>query len=76
MNAIEARDLAYKVNVASVNSQYAKVKNEIEIAAGRGEYRAYIYESLNNDVENLLKEEGFKIRNDGHMNETLVTISW
>jgi len=77
MNAKEAREQAFKVNMAEFNDQYNKVKNEISIAVKKGNYKTYIYEELKSSVKELLIQEGFVITpNFDQKDGITITIAW
>jgi hypothetical protein len=44
------------------NSSYKEIKEEMYEAALQGESSMLLFQSLNNDVKEKLKEEGYKIK--------------
>jgi len=76
MIAKEAREQAYKVNTSATNSQYAEIKKDIASEASKGKYETHFYKSIIPDVRQKLEYEGYKIKSNSGLNETIVTISW
>ena len=77
MNAQEARLIAIASNTDAVNSQYAKIKKQIEDSAKNGEYDTYVYDYIKPDVRKKLESEGFTVGTTGSFrNETTTQISW
>ena len=62
MNAKEAKQKAYSVNVEQTNGQYNKVQKSIENAANQGKYSVTVDYSLLEDVSTKLQQEGFKVQ--------------
>ena len=76
MNANEAREIARKVNTNDFDSVWAEVKKLIKIKAEQGEYSLWVYKTLNEDVIQKLKEEGFTLTSQSVKNESSTNISW
>lgn len=77
MNAKEARKKTKEINLDEINSQYARVKDEISEGVYKGKYECFVYEFLIKDVKDQLISEGFIIKsNQGGMNETVTRIIW
>ena len=77
MNAKEAKEIAYKINTDNKESQYSKIKKNIDAETFRGKYKTFVYEHILDDVEDKLKKEGFIISSNlSVLNEICIEISW
>jgi len=76
MNAKEAREKAYMINISENNSKYAEIKRLIEIEVGSGGYSIWYEGNIHNDIINKLKEEGFVFEVGSQYNQTFYNIKW
>ena len=78
MNAKEAWEVAIDVINNKSKNQYTYIKNNIQIAAEKGEFFITWSANLYEDVKQKLKEEGFTIGPSFIHNptESIIDISW
>lgn len=78
MNAKEARELALKNNTENQYSQFADIKNRINLLASKGKYKLDLYITIEADAVKALKKEGYKITDltDHIRNEIMYRIEW
>jgi len=77
MNAKQAKEKAQSVNTRLDTGQYSKIISSIEIAATRGLYGIFWYESLNTSVRDRLIQEGYQVSEPSFdRNEIMIAIRW
>lgn len=76
VSAEEARRRTEEIINDTVNAELAFVKDLIEEAISKGEYRAHCYEPISGDTRKVLKEKGYTVEHRFYMNEFDTTIKW
>jgi hypothetical protein len=77
MNAQEAYAMALATNTSASNKEVSSIRQLIKDAASKGGYAVRV-DSINADIQKLLKDEGFKVSHfsDQRDNDDYWTISW
>ena len=76
MHASEARKIAKECYYNNINNTLHKVEVAIEEACKKGKYTVSIFEHLPSEVQEKLKDRGYKINQIFKHNDTSYYISW
>lgn len=77
MKAQEANNLSKNKLEGKNSKEYKRVISRVKNEALLGNLFAWIYQKIPSDVENILKEDGYKFSEESNFrNEYLIKISW
>lgn len=78
MNAIEARNMALKVNTDRNNVAYVKILTTIENAVKNGDYETIVYGSFKSDLIKQFEGMGYTVnyQSGGFRDESSLSIKW